>query len=165
MRQPTAEILIGLLVLLVAAGFLSFAVTRAGAGEGVGGGYVLSARFDQVGGITVGSDVRTAGVKIGAVRNISLDPETFEAKLSLDLDPKVRIPDDSSARITSDSLLGGAYVGIVPGGSADTLPSGGEIEITQGAVDVFGLISSFAGSIAQSPASEDKTEPQEEGYP
>ena len=165
MRQPTAELLIGFLVLLVAAGFLSFAVTRAGAGEGVGGGYVLTARFDQVGGISVGSDVRTAGVKVGAVRDIELDADTFEAKLLLDLDPKVRIPEDSSARITSDSLLGGAYVGIVPGGAAETLPSGGEIAITQGSVDVFGLISSFAGSLSQSPSSQPKSQPQEEAYP
>jgi len=164
MRQPSAEILVGLLVLLVAAGFLAFAVSRAGAGEGAGGGYRLSARFDQVGGISVGSDVRAAGVKIGAVRAISLDPETFDARLQLDLDPKVKIPEDSSARITSDSLLGGAYVAIIPGGSADTLPSGGEIEITQGSVDVFGLISSFAGSIAQSPSSK-TNQPAQEAYP
>lgn len=164
MRQPTAEIFVGLLVLLVAGGFLAFALARAGAGEGRGG-YLVSARFDQVGGISVGSDVRTAGVKIGAVREVKLDPTTYEANLVLSLDPKVKLPEDSSAKITSDSLLGGAYVGIIPGGSADPLPPGGEIEITQGSVDVFNLISSFAGSFSQSPPSQPKTETKQEALP
>lgn len=147
MRQQTAETLTGLLVVAVAGAFLFYAVAQAGARGGGRPRYDITARFDQVGGISPGSDIRLAGVKVGAVRAVDLDNQTFEARLTLALDQGVSLPDDTSAKITSDSLLGGAYVSLVPGGSADSLPPGGEIEITQGSVDVFSLISSFAGSV------------------
>lgn len=147
MRQQTAETLTGLLVAAVAGGFLFYAVAEAGAGGAGRARYDITARFDQVGGISPGSDIRLAGVKVGAVRAVELDNETFEARLTLALDQGVALPQDTSAKITSDSLLGGAYVALIPGGAADTLPPGGEIEITQGSVDVFSLISSFASSV------------------
>jgi phospholipid/cholesterol/gamma-HCH transport system substrate-binding protein len=154
MRQQTAETLTGLLVAVVAGGFLTYAVAQAGGVGAARGSYPITARFDQASGITVGSDVRLAGVKIGAVRELALDNETYEAKVTLGLNPGVKVPEDTSAKITSDSLLGGAYIALIPGGAADPLPPGGEIEITQGSVDVFNLISSVAGSLsAPAPAS------------
>lgn len=164
MRQQTAETLTGLLVAAVAGGFLFYAVAEAGAGGAGPSRYEVTARFDQVGGISQGSDIRLAGVKVGAVRAVDLDNATFEAKLTLALDQGVKLPEDTSAKITSDSLLGGAYVALIPGGSADVLAPGGEIEITQGSVDVFSLISRFAGSVS-APAAPPQQPAQEESLP
>lgn len=165
MRQQAGETLVGALVALVAAGFLWYAVARAGAGESVRGGYALLARFDRVAGISVGSDVRMSGVKIGAVRSVDLDPETYQARLTLDLSPDIKVPEDSTARITSDSLLGGSYVGIEPGGAEEVLAEGGEIANTQPSIDLLTLFSSVASS--QSPPSSQNVESGStpEGYP
>jgi len=84
-----------------------------------------------------------AGVKIGTVSSITLDPKTFLATTTLDLDPAVPLPADSTAKIASDGLMGPVHVVIEPGGATETLKPGGEIQNTQGAVDVFSLISQF----------------------
>ena len=81
-----------------------------------------------------------AGVKVGTVSQITLDPRTYLAVARLSLDPTVKLPSDSTAKITTDGLLGGAHVAIAPGAAPDVLKPGGEIENTQGAVDLFGLI-------------------------
>lgn len=136
------ETLLGAAVAVVAVGFFAFAAAQAGQ-RAAGGGYELSARFQRVDGVNVGSDVRVSGVKVGVVRAVSLDPETYMARLTFDIDPNVHILDESTARISSDGLLGGAYVAIEPAGM-DPLPSGGEIPYTQGAVDLLTLLASFA---------------------
>ena len=142
-KEEAAETLVGAVVALVAVGFLVFAVARAGESEG-GGGYKLTAAFDRVDGVAVGSDVRMSGVKVGAVQAVALDPQDYRAKLTVAIDPNVKVPTDSVARIASDGLLGGAYVSIEPGGSADMLPVGGQFENTQGSVDLITLFASFA---------------------
>jgi phospholipid/cholesterol/gamma-HCH transport system substrate-binding protein len=135
-RDTIGETILGAIVAAVAIGFLTFALTRAGQAEGPGG-YPLIAHFNRVDGISVGSDVRLAGVKIGAVSGMSLDNSTYMAKLTLSIQPAVKIPEDSSAKISTDGLLGGAYVSLDAGGSDTTLPSNGEIESTQGSVDLL----------------------------
>jgi phospholipid/cholesterol/gamma-HCH transport system substrate-binding protein len=138
-RSEWAETGVGAVVLAAAAGFLIYAL-GAGAVGGHGGGYDVKARFGQVGGLAQGADVRVAGVKVGTVARISLDPKTFLADVELTLDPGVKLPTDSTAKITSDSLLGGPHIAIAPGGAAEDLKQGGEIQNTQGAVDLFGLV-------------------------
>lgn len=165
MKEQSTETLVGAVVALVAAGFLSYAVLRAGAGEGGGGGYPLVAQFDRVNGIAVGSDVRMSGVKVGAVSNVSLDPETYRARVTLNLRRSIKVPEDSSARITSDGLLGGAYIGVEPGGSADMLAAGEEIAQTQGSVDLLTLLSTFAQSTAGGGQAQSQPQSLDEGYP
>jgi len=138
-RGAWAETGVGAVVLAAAAGFLIYALSAGAIGRH-GGGYELKARFGQVGGLADGADVRLAGVKIGTVSSISLDPKTFLAKVDLSIDPSIKLPVDSTAKITSDGLLGGAHVAIAPGGAADNLKPGGEFQNVQGAVDLFGLI-------------------------
>jgi phospholipid/cholesterol/gamma-HCH transport system substrate-binding protein len=87
--------------------------------------------------------VSVAGVKIGTVSSITLDPKTFLAVVKLDLDPTVSLPSDSTAKITTDGLMGATHVVIEPGGASNALKADGEIENTQGAVDLFGLIGQF----------------------
>ena len=93
-----------------------------------------------MGALTPGAKVSVAGVKVGTVSRITLDPKTFLAVARLSIESKVRLPSDSTAKVTSDSLLGGAHIAIAPGGATDDLKPGGEIENTQGAVDLFSLI-------------------------
>ncbi len=151
MNDQWAETGMGMIVLAVAAIFLIYAFSVGGVATGRGG-YEVSARFDQVGSLAAGDAVKLAGVKIGTVSKITLDPKTFLAKTNLDLDPTVKLPADSTAKITSDSLLGGVHVTIEPGGSASDLKAGGEIENTQGAVDLFGLIGQVMRPQSAGPA-------------
>jgi phospholipid/cholesterol/gamma-HCH transport system substrate-binding protein len=76
------------------------------------------------------------------VSGVGLDSQTYLAKVTLSIQDAIKVPDDSSAKIATDGLLGGAYVSLEPGGSDTTLPSGGEIESTQGSVDLITVLSS-----------------------
>ncbi|KAF0178417.1 MAG: outer membrane lipid asymmetry maintenance protein MlaD [Hyphomonadaceae bacterium] len=152
-KEQAAETILGAIVAFVAIGFLVFAVTRAGAGEATGG-YPLVARFNRVDGVNVGADVRLSGVKVGTVSAVGIDPTTYLAKLTLSVDRTVKLPDDSSARVASDGLLGGAYVALEPGGSAEMLASGGEIANTTGTVDLLSLLAAAAGGAGKSQEQE-----------
>ena len=155
-KEQAAETILGAIVAAVAIGFLTFAVTRAGSAE-ASGGYELWALFQRVDGVNVGADVRMAGVKVGAVSKVAVDPTTYYAKVTLSVDPLVKLPDDSSARISSDGLLGGAYVSLEPGGSEGMLPKGGEILNTQGSVDILSLLAAAAGGASKQGATEEST--------
>lgn len=141
MLERWGETILGAIVAAVAVGFFAFAAAQAG--QTRGDGYPLSARFHRVDGIAIGSDVRVSGVKVGVVRGVSLDSETFLAKLDFAIDPGVEVPDDSTARVASDGLLGGAYIAIEPG-AGDALAAGGEIINTQGAVDLLTVLAQAA---------------------
>ena len=129
----------GAVVLVAAAAFFAYALS-AGGKSMAGSGYEVSAKFGQVGALEPGADIRVAGVKVGTVSSIVLDPKTFLAVARFDLDPAVKLPADSTAKITSDGLLGGEHVTIEPGGAPDNLKPGAEIQNTQGAVDLFSLV-------------------------
>jgi len=148
-KEQWAETAVGAVVIAAAAGFLAYSLTVGG--QGGGHGYRVQAKFGQVGALAPGAVVSVAGVKVGTVSSISLDPKTYLAVVKLDLDVKTPLPADSVAKITSDGLLGGQHVTIEPGGSSDSLKAGSEIENTQGAVDLFGLVGQFLRP--QAPAS------------
>jgi phospholipid/cholesterol/gamma-HCH transport system substrate-binding protein len=147
------ETILGAVVAVVAIGFFAFAAAQAGQ-TGASEGYDLSARFQRIDGINVGSDVRISGVKVGVVRAVALDQNYF-ARVTMAVNDGVTVPDDSTARIASDGLLGGAYVAIEPG-SMDPIPAGGEILNTQGSVDLLTLFSSMAGG-SQSNSQNEET--------
>ncbi|MFT5440150.1 MAG: phospholipid/cholesterol/gamma-HCH transport system substrate-binding protein [Alphaproteobacteria bacterium] len=138
MGRNLVETLMGAVVLGVAIVFLVFAYSRAGLKTV--DGYSLIGKFDRIDGLTEGSDVRMSGIKIGTVTKQALDPNTYLAVLTLDVRPEVKLPRDSSARIASDGLLGDKYLSITPGGEEDMLPAGGEIQYTQGSVDIVSLV-------------------------
>lgn len=148
MRSNILETLAGALVLLIAAGFIVYAYRTAGV-EAVGGGYEINASFISAGGLAPGADVRVSGVKVGAVQRLVLDKETFEAKAVLQISEDLLLPEDTSARIASDGLLGRSYVALEPGGSPDSLAAGDEISITAGPINLMTIlgqaISSFGG--------------------
>lgn len=155
------ETILGAIVAIVAIGFFAFAAAQAGQTNS-SGGYDLTARFQRVDGIAVGSDVRVSGVKVGVVKAVALDPETYMARLTLGIDQGVQVLDESTARVASDGLLGGAYIAIEPAG-LDPLQAGAEIPNTQGAVDLLTL---FAGFANQGGGQQEQTQaPTEEATP
>jgi phospholipid/cholesterol/gamma-HCH transport system substrate-binding protein len=143
-----AEVAAGAVVLLAAVLFLAYAVTNSGRAAG-GSGLLLTARFDRIDGLASGADVRIAGVKVGSVTAQRIDPQTFLAVLTLNIDSGLRLPEDSSAEITSEGLLGGKYVALVPGGSDRNLANGGEVKITQSAVSLESLLGRFIFSVTE----------------
>jgi phospholipid/cholesterol/gamma-HCH transport system substrate-binding protein len=138
MQNSIVETLIGAAVIAVAALFLMFAYTSTGSGPV--SGYDVIAKFSKADGVNVGTDVRLSGIKVGTVEKMSLDPKTYNAVVTLALENTVKLPNDSSVRITSEGLLGNQYLSIEPGSSMQAIKPGGEIENTQGSVDLIGLL-------------------------
>jgi phospholipid/cholesterol/gamma-HCH transport system substrate-binding protein len=145
------EVLTGAAVVAVAAGFLVYA----GQGRSYAsraGEYDLTASFRSVEGVTVGTDVRLAGVKVGTVTKLALNPQTYFADATISLQDGIALPDDSTILVSSEGLLGGSFVELQPGGSAVNLEPGAEIEDTQGAVSVVSLLMKFVGGGDSAPA-------------
>ncbi|SPF82062.1 outer membrane lipid asymmetry maintenance protein MlaD [Pseudoprimorskyibacter insulae] len=138
----TTEALVGAAVLAVAVGFGAYAIQTTGLNFGTDG-YPLTASFRSVEGVSVGTDVRLGGVKIGTVTGLALNPETFRADTTLNIIDGIVIPDDSAVVIASEGLLGGNFVEISPGGSPFNFESGDEIMDTQGAVSLISLLLKF----------------------
>lgn len=132
------ETLIGAAVLVVAGIFLAFGYSTSSIGSD--GGFMLIAKFDRVDGLTTGSDVRMSGIKVGTVIAQRLDQETYQAVIEMDIKQGLHLPDDSSAKITSEGLLGATYLSLDAGGSEDFLENGSEIRFTQGSIDLMSLI-------------------------
>jgi phospholipid/cholesterol/gamma-HCH transport system substrate-binding protein len=141
MKSSAFEATLGAAVIAVAAGFLTYAYQSAGLGGGSAGGYKVSAELDNIEGINVGTDVRMAGIKIGTVIGQHLNPENFQAKVDMLIDSKLALAEDTSAKITAEGLLGGKFIALDPGGAETKLADGGVISYTQGAVDIWSLIS------------------------
>ena len=140
-RRSITEVTAGAAVLVVAAGFLAYAVANTGRSEH--GGYTLHAAFDRVDGLDVGSNVRLAGVTVGSVTSMRVDPKTYLADVSFTVADAIRLPKDTSASVNSESLLGGKYLGLVPGGDTEMIPPGGEITVTQPSVSLEDLLGKF----------------------
>jgi phospholipid/cholesterol/gamma-HCH transport system substrate-binding protein len=148
-RRSLAEILTGSVVLLVALGFLIYAVSSSGRSLAGTDGVELTARFDRIDGLQPGADVRIGGVKVGSVVDQRIDPLTFLAVLRLRVNGELKLPSDTSAEITSESLLGGKYVALVPGGEEKVLANGDQITITQSAVSLESLLGRFIFSVTE----------------
>jgi len=156
MSENTSEVVAGGLVLVAALAFLAYAARATGWGEDPAT-YPLTASFRSVEGVTVGTDVRLAGVKVGTVTSLSLNPQTFFADAGIAVQKDVLLPDDSTILISSEGLLGGNFVELLPGGSLDNLGPGDEIEDTQGAVSLISLMMKFVGGGPEDAAGADAT--------
>ena len=154
MSENTTEVIVGGVVLAAALGFLIFAGQATGFSK-ASGDYRLNASFRSAEGLTVGTDVRLAGVKIGTVTGLELNPNTFRAETTVSIVKDVKIPDDSEIVVASEGLLGGNFVEIVPGGSLTTFEPDDEIEDTQGAISLVSLLMKFVTSSGSTtPAAE-----------
>ena len=144
MAENTVEIVTGGLVLAVAVGFVIYAGQATGFSRSPDS-YPLKASFRSVEGVSLGSDVRLAGVKIGSITAMDLNPATFFADATISVKQGILLPEDSAILISSEGLLGGNFIEILPGGSRVNLEPGAEIEDTQGAVSLISLLLKFVG--------------------
>ena len=164
-RNGWIESLVGLVVLVVAGGFLVYAYGVSGRTLGKTS-YSLDAIFGRVDGITMGSDVRIAGVKVGSVSKFALNTDTYEARVTFAIDKGVPIPDDSVAKIISDGVLGGAHIALEPGASEYFLEDGETITITQGSVDLLGIaVDAFTANAGKGNGSPDNNLPSPSDLP
>lgn len=161
MAKRNIEILVGLFVVLGLLALLFVALKAANLTNfNSGDTYGLTARFDNIGGLKARAPVRSAGVVVGRITSISLDPKTFQGVVTLDVDRRYQFPKDSSAKILTAGLLGDQYIGIEPGGDDKNLGAGDTIAQTQSAVVLENLIGQFltgkagdaAAAVAPAPA-------------
>lgn len=132
------EILVGGAALALGAVFLVWAFT--GGGLFANAGYPVTARFEQVDGLAVGAEARLAGVAVGKVRTLEYDPDTEQAIVTLSIEEGVELPEDTSASVVQNGVLGDKFVQLSPGGMAEAIPPGGEIRYTQSSVLVIDII-------------------------
>lgn len=142
MSAVRTEILVGAGVVALAVGFLIYAGQVSGFSS-ASSGYPLTASFRSIEGVSVGTDVRLAGVKIGSITDIALNAQSFRADTEMTILKGIELPDDSAVVISSEGLLGGNFVEILPGGSPFNLESGAEIEDTQSSISLVGLLMKF----------------------
>src|SRR5262250_964550 len=167
----TLEIGTGLFVLLGFAALLFLTTQLPASGLKLGGakaGYHVTAAFDDIGDLKVGSPVTMSGVRLGQVSGIRFDPKDFKAVVTMRFDPQYnQIPDDSYASIQTQGLLGGKYIGLSPGGSDTFLKDGSRIDQTQSAIVLESIINKFFANYASSKGGGDSgaAEPQGQGKP
>ncbi len=147
MSESRLEIVVGAGVLVLAVGFVLFMLQSTGTTFGSPADQAeYTASFRSVDGISIGSDVRLAGVKVGTITGLVLNPRTFRADASFVVPADIELPDDTSVIISSEGLLGGNFVELVPGGSSFNLEPGSEILDTQGSVSLVSLLMKFVTS-------------------
>jgi len=144
MGRKGIETLVGVFVLLglIAVVFLALKAANL-ASFSTGPTYAITARFDNIGGLKVRAPVKSAGVTVGRVTGIALDPQSYQGRVTMELDAGVKFPADTSAKILTSGLLGDQYIGLEPGGSDKSLEGGSQIRMTQSAVVLENLIGQF----------------------
>ena len=142
MNRTVAETLMGAVVLVVAAVFVYFVYSTSQV-RSVQGGYEVTARFSNVEGISTGGDVRMAGIKIGTVSSMTLDPKTYLAVVKMEIDPSIKLSKDTAAAVSSAGLLGDKFMGLTPGNDDALIPPGGVITSTQSSMNIESLIGQY----------------------
>lgn len=160
MNKNTIETVLGAVVLAIAAIFMFFAYNVASLGSS--SGYTVKAEFDRVDGLAQGTDVRMSGIKVGSVTGQRLNPENYRAEVDMTIDESVKLPTDTVAEISTEGLLGGKYLSLVPGTDEEFIPAGGSIEFTQAPLDLMQLLGKF---IFSSKDKDEKAKPAVEKAP
>ena len=150
-KNRSLEIMVGLFLVrgFLAALFMALQAANLGSFSFGNATYAVTADFDNIGGLKPRAAVKSAGVVVGRVRSIAFDPETFQARVTLDMDARYPFPEDSSAKILTAGLLGEQYVGIEAGADDKNLEAGSRMRRTQSAVVLENLISQFLYSKAE----------------
>lgn len=157
MHRKTLDIWVGLFVLLGAAALL-FLALKAGNMSSLSFDktYDVLTKFDNIGGLKPKAPVKSAGVVVGRVGEISFDDKSFQATVTLKMEGRYKFPKDSSVKILTSGLLGEQYIGLEPGGDTANLVAGDRIKMTQSAVVLENLISQFLFSKAAEGKEENK---------
>jgi phospholipid/cholesterol/gamma-HCH transport system substrate-binding protein len=138
------ELTAGLFLLLAIAALIFLAVQATDRGVAIGESYTVTANFTNIGGLKPRAKVSMAGVTVGTVDSISLDPDTLEARVVMRISSQFdELPEDTSASILTAGILGDQYVGLEPGGSPDPLRDGDRILLTNSAMVLEQLISRY----------------------
>ena len=145
MKRNVVETALGAVVLAVAILFLAYSYSSANIGSS--NGYEVKARFSSIGALSVGDKVVISGVKVGSVSRIELDKERYLAEVYLDIGNEYKLPEDTAAFISSESLMGGLYMQLEPGASEDMIADGGVIEYTQAPQNLEQLLGQFIFSL------------------
>ncbi|NRA73240.1 MAG: outer membrane lipid asymmetry maintenance protein MlaD [Rickettsiales bacterium] len=135
------ETIIGLFVIIVAISFAVFSYKVSELKKYNTDIYKITAKFNQIEGIVEGSDIRISGINVGAVADIKLDPQTYDAVVTMAIKNDVKIPDDSSAQIVTEGLLKNKYIAIYAGAGKTMLKNNGQIKFTQSSISLENLIS------------------------
>jgi phospholipid/cholesterol/gamma-HCH transport system substrate-binding protein len=145
MNQRVMETIVGFFILLAIAALLGLALKVSGITHTPkASSYLVNAEFDNIGSLTVGAPVSIAGVKVGEVSRVVLDPKTFRANVRMQIFSSAnQLPVDSSASIYTAGLLGAQYISITPGFSTENLKQGSQIESTRSALVLEKLIGQF----------------------
>ncbi|MDA9231464.1 outer membrane lipid asymmetry maintenance protein MlaD [Rickettsiales bacterium] len=141
MKNSLFELIVGTAILAIAVYFFIFSFQKADLSRP--NSYKIIAEFDDIGGVSNGSDVKISGVKVGIVNSQKLNNDNYRAILVLNINNDIKLPTDSSAKIMSASLLGGKFVGIEPGADEDSLSDGERIIFTQSSVNLEKLLGKF----------------------
>jgi phospholipid/cholesterol/gamma-HCH transport system substrate-binding protein len=152
MKKSKLELIVGLFVLagLTAVAYLAL---RIGGGALVGGDmYALEARFTNSGGLNPGSNVLVAGVPVGRVESVRLNPSDYSSIVVFKVRKDVQLPVDTIASIKTTGLIGDKFLALSPGGETEYLAAGARITDTESTLDLESLISRFAfGNVEQKP--------------
>ena len=156
MQRSKNDVWVGLFVLIGALALLFLALQAANlVSLNFERGYLVSAKFDNIGGLKPKAAVKSSGVVVGRVESIGFDDKTFQARVRLSMDKRYAFPKDSSLKILTSGLLGEQYIGIEAGADAANLAEGDTISTTQSAVVLENLISQFLYSKAADGPSKD----------
>lgn len=158
MKRSVVETILGAVVLLVAAVFLAFSYNTADVGAT--GGYEVVADFSSIGGLKPGDDVQISGVKVGTVSDVTLDEQTFLARVHMNVDSALKLPTDTAALISSESLLGGRYLSLEPGADEEFISDGGRIFYTQAPQNLEQLLGQFIFSMQGDDDGKEKNKDQ-----
>jgi phospholipid/cholesterol/gamma-HCH transport system substrate-binding protein len=156
MSKNMLETLTGAFVLVVAGWFLLFFMQNNTGLSVTNDQYSLFAKFNQADGISVGTPVKISGVKVGVITAEHIDLNSYFAVVNFSVDNKIKIPADSTAKISSEGLIGGKYLAIVPGGDDKMLESGEEVRFTQSSINLETLIGKMLFSKSDSDSKEEK---------
>jgi phospholipid/cholesterol/gamma-HCH transport system substrate-binding protein len=148
------EVIVGTFVLGCAIYFFFFSFSKSNISTS--STYQVVAKFDNIDGVSTGSDIKISGVKVGAVANEVIDPQTYRAILKLNINQDIKLPKDSSAKILSSGLLGGKYIGIEVGAEEEVLKDGDQIQFTQSGVNFEELLGKFIFGSSKKDTEEDK---------
>ena len=145
MKRSLVETILGAVVLVGAGLFMAYGIKTTDIDTETG--YNVTADFTNVGGLKAGDSIQISGVKVGSVSNIELLPESYLARVHLNIREGYELPIDTAALISSESLLGGLYMSLEPGAEEDMIEQGGAIEYTQAPQNLEQLLGQFIFSI------------------
>ena len=145
MKSDIFEFIVGLGVIIIAGWFILSVVSKSDKLSNISDTTKYIASFNDVSGISVGSNIKLAGVTVGKVLELKLDEINYTAEMVLGINRKIKIPNDSEIIITSEGLLGGNYVSISPGGSDIFLKANEKFSFTQSSLSLNNLIQKFFG--------------------